>query len=195
MSMIISKQEQQKLRVMDVGCGPGIYVKALQERGIDAIGVDIDPWTPCIVANIFSDEFRAEYYGRFTLALCLEVAEHLPASKADALVECLTNLAPVVLFSAAISGQGGHGHINCQPKEYWVAKFNERNFVVDTEATEHLLGFIRQGRHMGWFAQNAVVLKQYGAACYDRIAREEMPQAQRLAEYIATSKLLGGAKS
>jgi len=188
-NMTTSKQ-QRKPRVIDVGCGPGIYVSALQARGVDAIGVDIDPWTPCIVADIFSAEFKLEYYGLFTLALCLEVAEHLPASKADALVECLTNLAPVVLFSAAIPGQGGHGHINCQPKEYWVAKFNEKNFVVDHEATEDILGFIKQGPHMGWFPQNAMVLKQYGAACYDRISREETPQAERLAQYIATSTLL-----
>lgn len=50
--MTISKQQQRKPRVIDVGCGPGIYVSALQARGVDAIGVDIDPWTPCIVADL-----------------------------------------------------------------------------------------------------------------------------------------------
>jgi len=29
------------MRVIDIGCGPGIYVKALQDAGIDAEGIDI----------------------------------------------------------------------------------------------------------------------------------------------------------
>jgi hypothetical protein len=42
---------------------------------------------------------------------------------------------------------------------------------------------------MGWFRNNAVVFKQYGAACYDRIIAEETPQAVRLAEYLAGNSL------
>ena len=44
--------------------------------------------------------FRLER--RFDLALCLEVAEHLPAKAADAFVASLVELAPVVVFSAAM---------------------------------------------------------------------------------------------
>ena len=56
---------------------------------------------------------------RFDLAICLEVAEHLPVNAADAIVESLTRLAPVVLFSAAIPHQGGVNHINEQWLDYW----------------------------------------------------------------------------
>jgi ribosomal protein L11 methylase PrmA len=31
------------MKIIDVGCGPGVYVKELIDLGIDAIGVDIDP--------------------------------------------------------------------------------------------------------------------------------------------------------
>lgn len=178
------------MKVLDVGCGPGIYVKALQEAGIDAEGVDIDPASPCTIIDIFSDHFRSKYWGKFDLALCLEVAEHLPSRLSDKLVECLTKVAPVVLFSAAIPGQGGHGHINCQPKQYWVDKFGELNYVVDSDATNDLLKFMSSGHHMGWFLQNAVVFKQYGATCYARIIQEETPQAIRLAEYILKAENL-----
>lgn len=173
------------MNIIDVGCGPGIYVKALQEAGINAEGVDIDPASPCTKIDIFSEEFRVNFFGKYDLALCLEVAEHLPERWADSLVDVLTNLAPMVLFSAAIPGQGGHGHINCQYKSYWLNKFGEKNYVVDTDATEKLLNFMRGGQHMGWFIQNAVVFRQYGATCYERIIREETPQAVRLAEFIA----------
>jgi hypothetical protein len=48
--------------------------------------------------------------GRFDLAVCLEVAEHLPPERAESFIRELCDLAPVVLFSAAIPGQGGTGH-------------------------------------------------------------------------------------
>lgn len=177
------------MKIIDVGCGPGIYVKALREAGVDADGVDLDPRCPYTVMNIFSPVFGEKYDGKYDLAMCIEVAEHLPASMADELVKRLTLLAPVVLFSAAVPGQGGHGHINCQPKSYWVEKFALLNYVVDADATQRLLSFMVAGPHMGWFRNNAVVFKQYGAACYDRIIQEETPQAMRLASFLSTQPL------
>jgi hypothetical protein len=176
------------MRIIDVGCGPGIYVKALREAGVDADGVDLDPACPYDIMDVFSDEFEAKYKG-YDLAMCLEVAEHLPESKAGDLVKRLTTLAPTVLFSAAVPNQGGHGHINCQPKEYWISKFAELNYVVDSVSTLKLLDFITSGYHMGWFRNNAVVFKQYGATCYASIIKEETPQAVRLAEYLSQNKL------
>jgi len=172
------------MKILDVGCGPGIYVKALKEAGIEAEGVDLDPLCPYVVMDVFSPEFKATFKG-YDLALSLEVAEHLPEERAEDFVDVLTSVAPAVLFSAAIPGQGGHGHINCQPKQYWIDKFARRNYVVDYDGTDEILAFMRSGYHMGWFTQNAVLFKQYGAACYDRIIEEETPQALRLAEYFS----------
>lgn len=177
------------MKIIDVGCGPGIYVKALREVGIDADGVDLDPSCPYTVMDVFSEEFEVKYSGKYDVCMCIEVAEHLPENRADDLVKKLTKLAPTVLFSAAVPGQGGHGHINCQPKQYWIDKFAQLNYVVDFEATEKLISFMISGYHMGWFRNNAVVFKQYGAACYERIIKEEAPQAIRLAEFIASQGL------
>lgn len=178
------------MKILDVGCGPGIYVKALRDIGFDAYGVDIDPMSPYDKIDIFSTGFRAAYAGNYDVCLSLEVAEHLPEDKADAFVECLTMVAPVVVFSAAAIGQGGHGHINCQPKAYWIDKFARLNYVVDDIATGELISFMQQGYHLGWLTQNAVVFKQYGATCYKRIIEEETPQAIRLAEWISNTKTL-----
>ena len=57
---------------------------------------------------------------KFDLVLSLEVAEHLPSECAEAFVESLVNLGPVILFSAAIPYQGGENHVNEQWPEYWV---------------------------------------------------------------------------
>jgi hypothetical protein len=52
----------------------------------------------------------------FDLAISMEVAEHLSPGRAPSFVDDLTGLAAVVLFSTAIPGPGGIGHIN----EPWV---------------------------------------------------------------------------
>jgi hypothetical protein len=59
------------------------------------------------------------------VCVCLEVAEHLPASAAPKLARILSRVAPVLIFTAAPPGQGGHFHINEQPRQYWVKLFQE----------------------------------------------------------------------
>lgn len=173
------------MRVLDVGCGPGIYVQALLDLGIQATGVDIDPRCPFHKLDVFSQEFLDTYTPqKFDLCLSLEVAEHLAEEWADEFVQRLTLVAPTVMFSAAVPGQGGHGHINCQPKEYWIEKFGRRNYVLDTDATHKLVEFMRQGYHMGWFVNNVMVFKSYGDVYYEQIIQEETPQAVRLAKYL-----------
>jgi hypothetical protein len=55
----------------------------------------------------------------FDLAICLEVAEHLPKQSAPGCIRWLPRLAPVVLFSAGVLLQGGTRHVNEQRPAYW----------------------------------------------------------------------------
>lgn len=172
------------MRVLDVGCGPGIYVDALRAVGFDADGIDPDPRSPYDKISVFDPVFDTPKYQGYDLCLSLEVAEHLEECRADDFVAALVRTAPIVIFSAALPGQGGHGHINCQPKEYWAHKFNRHNYVVDDFFTENLRQYMLSGYHLGWFVNNVQVFRQYGAVCFDQIAKEETPQAHRLAEYL-----------
>jgi hypothetical protein len=61
--------------------------------------------------------------------MCLEVAEHLSTDRAEALVQDLCRLAPVVFFGAAIPGQGGDDHINEQWQSYWAALFKQNEYL------------------------------------------------------------------
>jgi hypothetical protein len=112
----------QPKSVLDVGCGKGEWVKTFWRYGVEALGIDIASpeedgflWYDLTEPLVFDEEFD--------MVLCLETGEHLPEEAADTLVEtCVTN-APKVVFSAAVPGQEGTGHINCQPHEYWHEKF------------------------------------------------------------------------
>jgi len=119
--------------VVDFGCGRGAWLKACLENGVETVfGLDGD-YVNRDKLLIDRDQFRtADLRGpirldrRFDLALCLEVAEHLPARSARALVESLAAAAPIVLFSAALPGQGGTSHINLQWPPYWKRLFADQ---------------------------------------------------------------------
>ena len=89
--------------------------------------------------------------GRYDLAVCLEVAEHLPESSASDLVRTLTTLAPIVLFSAAIPGQGGVGHINERWPSYWKSRFEEHGFQRLDPIRPHIW---KNRRVHWWYRQN-----------------------------------------
>jgi SAM-dependent methyltransferase len=121
--------------VVDFGCGQGAWLSVWRGAGASIVGVDgpyVDPSQLLIDAAAFhaADLAKPIDLGRrFDLVQSLEVAEHLPATKAEQFVETLTAHGPLVLFSAAIPGQGGENHINEQPLGYWRAIFRRRGYV------------------------------------------------------------------
>jgi SAM-dependent methyltransferase len=151
--------------VLDVGCGIGVWATSFREQGvIDYIGLDgkyIDLSQLQFEADRFIPHdltvpFRLAR--AFDLAICLEVAEHLPGQCAGHLVESLCRHAPAVLFSAAVPGQGGVNHVNEQWPDYWIALFRENGYVavdcirpciwgiedIDTVYRQNILLFLRE---------------------------------------------------
>ena len=107
--------------VADFGCGSGVWLEVWRELGVvDLTGVESEPpLEPASCNWKVGDLTRPLDLGRTVyLVQCLEVGEHLPAIVAT-LVATLTRHAPVILFSAALPGQGGWQHINERPAAYW----------------------------------------------------------------------------
>jgi SAM-dependent methyltransferase len=121
--------------VVDFGCGEGAWLSVWAKAGAEVVGVDgdyVDRQRLMVGADRFhaADLSRPIDLGRqFDLVQSLEVAEHLPAASADGFVETLTRHGPIVMFSAAVPGQGGEHHINEQPLEYWRERFRARGYV------------------------------------------------------------------
>ena len=147
--------------VLDVGCGLGIWLKVFQEHGVSVVkGIDGNHVRPewlriredCFNAVDLSRPFSVEE--RFDLVLCLEVAEHLPAEMGESLVTVLTAAAPIVLFSAAIPGQGGQHHVNEQWPTYWHGLFAAHGY----ELFDPFRPLIREDRSVAqWYRQNILV--------------------------------------
>jgi glycosyltransferase involved in cell wall biosynthesis len=159
--------------VLDVGAGPGVFVKRLREFGVDARGIDgsihaltkadEDVREHLSVADI-TDISSPLTVNPVELVVCMEVAEHVPAELADVLVQNLCDACAVdgaIAFTAAPPGQSGHDHINCQPLYYyWVDKFRARGFDVDNEATAKLKQAWSPVTRMWWYAANACVFRR-----------------------------------
>jgi hypothetical protein len=122
--------------VVDFGCGDGVWLRAFEARGVDRIlGYD-GPWNCVDRLLVDPSGFLVKDLSKpvdppmqFDMALCLEVAEHLPHEASPTLVRSLCAHAPVVLFGAAIPGQGGYRHINEQWQSFWIGLFRQNGFV------------------------------------------------------------------
>jgi SAM-dependent methyltransferase len=147
--------------VIDLGCALGDWLAAFRENGVDdIIGVDgsyIDLKSLQIPQERFkSHDLSRPYYDErtFDLAICLEVAEHLPSSSALGLIRSLTALSPLVLFSAAVPGQGGINHVNEQWQDYWLALFRNEGYLP-ADIVRHRIWDNSSVRW--WYAQNTIL--------------------------------------
>jgi SAM-dependent methyltransferase len=160
----------QARRYLDVGAGSGAYAAEAQRRGRDVVACEYSAKGRRIAAKQAVDcrpfdlvkEPPADVGSRpFDLAYCFEVAEHLPATLGDRLVEYLSRQAPTVIFTAAHPGQGGTGHVNEQPKSYWIERFQRAGMRHNPDLTRRVEEMFREEKLSAtWLYENALVFER-----------------------------------
>ena len=149
------------LSAVDVGCGVGTWLSVFQKYGVKEIFGIEGNWVPKKYLVIEEKNFLNHDLNKplkldkkFDLAISLEVAEHIPASNTLLFIDTLTSLAPAILFSAAIPGQGGIGHVNEQWPDYWVEMFAKKGY----ESVDIIRRKIwNEKRVAWWYAQNTLL--------------------------------------
>lgn len=153
----------------DLGAGNGLLVEPMRVRGWLSRGVEANvnakAETPESVRPHIDFGVSLEYWedwgGRADLVSCIEVGEHVPTESADLLVEsCCALSKRWIYFSAAQPGQGGVGHVNEQPREWWKAKFLARGWTLDADATQALVDKLSGLTRCWWLARNAMLFKK-----------------------------------
>lgn len=161
------------MSIVDVGCGHGLALGAFAalERGLQLRGFDDSPTArararaagqavePLDVVALPARGGRAfaRAIGPVDLALCLEVAEHVPAWHAGKLLDALT-CANRLIFSAAHPNQGGTLHVNERPAGYWIDRLGSRGFRLSA-ADEPFRTSIRRLQLPPWYAENIHVFE------------------------------------
>lgn len=161
--------------VVDFGCGRGAWLAEWSEVGChDLIGVDgdyVDRQRLLIPESSFvpADLCKSIDLGRrFSLAQSLEVGEHLPIEAASSLVDSLTRHSDLVLFSAAVPGQGGEFHINEQPLAFWQRLFAKHGFSAYDSLRPVMFS---DARIEPWYRYNTIL---YANASGAKILPEEV---------------------
>lgn len=144
-------------RVADIGCGTGTFLAA--SGASYRFGMEGD-WVRPEMLDDPGIDFRGHnleqpFSGpKVDLVLSLEVAEHLAPSRAESFVADLAAMAPAILFSAAIPGQGGVGHVNEQWPSFWAGLFATHglkpyDLIRDQIWTDDAIP--------AWYRQNAIL--------------------------------------
>jgi SAM-dependent methyltransferase len=147
--------------MLDVGCGPGHFLRAFREVGVKEItGIDGDH-VPRDLLVIESKHFITcdlsqgfDLECRYDFVLSLEVAEHLPPASAESFIVSLVRHAPVVVFSAAIPFQGGTAHLNEQWPSYWAQLFARHGYRPYDILRPSIW---RDGQVAWWYRQNILL--------------------------------------
>ena len=158
--------------ITDVGCGIGAWLSEWKEidndkiiRGIDAsfvnksmLLIDLSEFQEVDLTKNLLPQNKTE------LAMCLEVAEHLPEERAISFISELTQLSDVILFSAAVPGQEGTHHINEQYLSYWIEIFKSNSFdcfdVIRPQIWDN-------EKIAWWYRQNIVLFVRQGNAKFE----------------------------
>jgi hypothetical protein len=174
--------------VADFGCGQGAWLSVWQKAGASVMGVD-GPYVKAQYLMIGAHEFRAadlsqpiDLGRRFDLVQSLEVAEHIPADRAAQFINTLTAHGPLVMFSAAVPGQGGEHHINEQPLEYWREEFGDRGYVAIDCIRPQVIGNLQI---QYWYRYNVILYaeERHLETLSGRLRSFRVPDDQRLREY------------
>jgi len=149
--------------VVDFGCGVGTWLKNAEKLGAtNTTGLEGD-WLDqkMFVANgeLLRKDFEkpVNLQRQYDLAISLEVAEHINETNIDQFIDGICSSSDVILFSAAVAGQGGKGHVNEQMQSYWVTMFNDRGY--------HCIDIIRKSMWGDsnidvWYKQNVFIFSK-----------------------------------
>jgi SAM-dependent methyltransferase len=145
--------------VLDVGCGVGRSLDWFAERGCEVLGLEASGLAiekarrpgQILKHNL---EKKLELRRRFDLCWCFEVAEHIRPNFASALVETMTRHSDLIVMSAAHPGQGGYGHVNEQPREYWIRLLKSHGYGCGEDVTSRIT------RGVTWNPQNVFVFQR-----------------------------------
>lgn len=148
--------------LIDFGCGNGELCFELQQKlgrdnvtGIDTQNaLDFGKNNKDINFIAFDLTSKFEIQEKLDIAVCLEVAEHLDSKYAKMMIGNLVNASNLVIFSAAIPGQGGHQHLNEQEPMYWAKLFWENGFVLKQDPRRKLR---KKFRLAPWYKQNILI--------------------------------------
>jgi 2-polyprenyl-3-methyl-5-hydroxy-6-metoxy-1,4-benzoquinol methylase len=135
------------IRVMDLGCSGGGFVKDVLDAGHIAVGVEGSDYSllrkraewATIPDNLFTADITAQFdvladgaRAEFDVVTAWEVMEHIPEQGLDQLVHnVLAHLATGGMWVMSVSTQHGFHHVTVRHRQWWLDLFAKWGLVND----------------------------------------------------------------
>jgi hypothetical protein len=139
-------------------------MKELAKKGIEVFGIDGSDIGVSLAAkqglSVERHDLREPYVtDKFDVCICIEVAEHIGEEHSKILADTLAGASDTIIFTAASKNQCGVGHMNVQPKKFWIDLFKERGFELSDETEPVSRELFMKG--MLWYiARNLMVFRR-----------------------------------
>lgn len=156
--------------ILDAGCGTGDLVKYFNDHGFRAKGIEGSASALPFLAdpNIDILDLRLCLKKKiklslFSLVFSFSVAEHIEKDYADIYLDNLCRASHRVLLTAAAPGDPKrYRHLNCQEKEWWIEKMNQRNYKRYPDLEEQFRAILLQQSgtpEIEIYAKNVMIFK------------------------------------
>lgn len=148
-------------KVYDFGCGLGKYLRDLKNHGFtDLQGYEgVVPSTKAfdnINQQDLTQSFNVSEKGH---VICLEVGEHIPAEYSDVFLDSICGACcDKFIFSWAIRGQGGTGHVNCLNNDEVIPMVEKRGFRFLARETIEARSVIT--KNATWFKDSLLIFER-----------------------------------
>ncbi len=153
--------------VIDFGCGVANGLYGASQLNIPIKGMEItlinsiEFINPTIRKYITDEDITSNTFDnskKYDCAWSFEVAEHIKSYDSTQFIKNITSVAErLIVFTAAPPGQGGVGHINCQPPEFWENLFKKFGFINNQNYTLKLLSESSNLRLPWYIVRNLIV--------------------------------------
>jgi len=137
--------------VLDFGCGPGVMIDLMTDRGLDYVGCDY---------SYEARQLYLEHYGRYPeqyisdlkvaiaqhhdLLLSFDVLEHMRDDEIASLLHTIRSI-PELLFNIS-RARGVPGHINIKSDRAWVNFMEEHGYRFEEIRSQKLRNLYTQQR-------------------------------------------------
>lgn len=162
---LLQKMYKPVESVVDIGCGTGLYLKEFKgiQYGFDISEDAFDETVIQVQRNLVDIRDLTKPMNvplKSSLALCLEVVEHIGDENVDILVENLCKWSDLIVMTASPPGQAGLNHVNCQPQKYWDEKFEAMGYRRDYHDEYQIVSELDKIPHTTWIIRNLMVYKK-----------------------------------
>ena len=151
--------------VLDIGCGSGQWLDEYRKykvrtRGIESASAAWVSMSKKTQKNVLKWDLRNKLKKTYKpdLVQSLEVAEHIEEDYADVFIYNLVkHNADIIFLTAATPEQHGNQHVNCQEREYWMAKMKNNGYLFDQDILNEVLAWGTLEKSPVWWSSNLMV--------------------------------------